>query len=77
MTFFEAITTALGEADLVNAVAHIQKACGITDGGHAFDWFDCIADTQWDNNLAGARLGLLMDYIAHEYTFTYAYQEGN
>ena len=76
MNLFETITTALGEADLGNAVAHIQKACGITDGGFASDWFDCIADAQWDNNLSGARLGLLLDYIAHEYTFTFAHYEG-
>ena len=77
MTFFETITAALGETDLNDAITMIQKACGITDGGFASHWFDCIADTQWDNNLSGARLGLLMDYIAHEYTFTFAHLEGD
>jgi hypothetical protein len=68
MSLFEIITAALAEAELGNAVAHIQKACGITDGGFASHWFDCIAETQWDNNQSGARIGLLMDYLAHEYT---------
>ena len=77
MNLFETITTALGEADLGNAVAHIQKACGITDKTNAYRWFDCIADAQWDNNLSGARLELLLDYIAHEYTFTFAHLEGD
>jgi len=76
MTFFETITAALGETDLNDAITMIQKACGITDKTNAYRWFDCIADAQWDNNLSGARLGLLMDYIAHEYTFTFAHYEG-
>ena len=71
MSLFETITAALDETDLGNAVAHIQKACGITDGGFASHWFDCIADTQWDNNLSGARIALLMDYLTHEYTFNH------
>ena len=75
MNLFETITAAMNEPDLADAVAHLQRACGITDGGHAFDWFDCIADTQWDNNLAGARLGLLMDYLIHAYNLNH--QEGN
>ena len=69
MNLFETITAAINEPDLGNAVAHIQRACGITDGGFASHWFDCIAEAQWDNNLSGARLGLLMDYLAHEYNF--------
>jgi hypothetical protein len=69
MSLFETITAAINEPDLGNAVAHIQRACGITDGGFASHWFDCIAEAQWDNNLSGARLGLLMDYLAHEYNF--------
>jgi hypothetical protein len=69
MSLFETISAAINETDLGNAVAHIQRACGITDKANAYRWFDCIADEQWDNNLAGARLGLLMDYLAHEYTF--------
>lgn len=77
MTFFEAITAALGEADLGNAVGYIQKACGITDGGFASHWFDCIADEQWEASQSGARIGLLMDYVIHEYTFTFAHQEEN
>lgn len=71
MSLFETISAALDEADLGNAVAHIQRACGITDGGFASHWFDCIAEAQWDNNQSGARLGLLMDYVAHEYNFTH------
>ena len=69
MSLFETITAAINEPDLGNAVAHIQRACGITDKTNAYRWFDCIADAQWDNNLSGARLGLLMDYLVHEYTF--------
>jgi RecJ-like exonuclease len=69
MSFFETITAAMNEPDLSDAVAHIQRACGITDKANAYRWFDCIADAQWENNLSGARLGLLMDYLAHEYTF--------
>jgi hypothetical protein len=68
MNFFETITAALEEPDLGDAVAHIQRACGITDGGFASHWFDCIADEQWNNNLSGARLELIMDYLVHEYT---------
>ena len=71
MNLFETISAALDEADLGNAVAHIQRACGITDGGFASHWFDCIAEAQWENNLSGARLQLLMDYVAHEYNFTH------
>lgn len=74
MSLFETITAALDEADLGNAVAHIQRACGITDGGFASHWFDCIADEQWEAGPSGARIGLLMDYLAHEYTFNH--QEG-
>ncbi len=69
MTLFETIGAALDEPDLSNAVARIQRACGITDGGFASHWFDCIAEAQWDNNLSGARLGLLLDYLVHEYNF--------
>ena len=69
MSFFETITAAMNEPDLGDAVAHIQRACGITDKANAYRWFDCIADAQWENNLSGARLELLMDYLAHEYTF--------
>ena len=69
MNLFETITAAINEPDLGNAVAHIQRACGITDGGFASHWFDCIAEAQWDNNLSGSRLGLLMDYLVHEYNF--------
>jgi hypothetical protein len=69
MSFFETITAAMNEPDLGDAVAHIQRACGITDKANAYRWFDCIADAQWENNLSGARLELLMDYIVHEYTF--------
>ena len=69
MNLFETITAALGEADLGNAVAHIQKACGITDGANAYRWFDCIADEQWEANQSGSRIALLMDYLGHEYTF--------
>jgi hypothetical protein len=71
MSLFETISAALDEADLGNAVAHVQRACGITDGGFASHWFDCIAEAQWDNNQSGARLGLLMDYLVHEYNFTH------
>jgi hypothetical protein len=69
MSFFETITAAMNEPDLGGAVAHIQRACGITDKANAYRWFDCIADAQWENNLSGARIELLMDYLAHEYTF--------
>ena len=69
MSFFETITAAMNEPDLGDAVAHIQRACGITDKANAYRWFDCIADAQWENNLSGARLELLMNYLAHEYTF--------
>lgn len=69
MSLFEIITAALAEADLGNAVAHIQKACGITDGGFASHWFDCIADAQWEANQSGSRIELLMDYLGHEYKF--------
>ena len=69
MTLFETITTALDEADLGNAVSHIQRACGITDGGFASHWFDCIAEAEWEASPSGERLGLLMDYLAHEYNF--------
>lgn len=69
MTLFETITAALDEADLGNAVARIQEVCGITDGGFASHWFDCIADEQWEASPSGARIGLLMDYVIHEYTF--------
>ena len=71
MNLFETIDAAMNEPDLGNAVAHIQRACGITDKANAYRWFDCIADAQWDNNLSGARIGLLMDYLAHEYTFNH------
>ena len=71
MTLFETITAALDEADLGNAVAHIQRACGITDGGFASHWFDCIAEAQWEANLSGSRLELLIDYMVHEYYFTH------
>ena len=66
MSFFETIAAALEEPDLGDAVAHLQRACGITDKTNAYRWFDCIADAQWDNNLSGARLELLMDYLVHE-----------
>lgn len=69
MTLFETITAALNEADLGNAVAHIQKACGITDGANAYRWFDCIADEQWEADQSGSRIALLMDYLTHEYNF--------
>lgn len=69
MSLFETITAAINEADLGKAVAHIQRACGITDGGFASHWFDCIAEAQWEASQSGARIGLLMDYLAHEYNF--------
>lgn len=69
MSLFETISAAINETDLGNAVAHIQRACGITDGGFASHWFDCIAEEQWQASPSGARLGLLMDYLAHEYNF--------
>ncbi len=69
MTLFETITIAMNEPDLADAVAHIQRACGITDGANAFRWFDCIADEQWEANQSGSRIALLMDYLGHEYTF--------
>lgn len=69
MTLFEIITAAMNEPDLGNAVAHLQRACGITDGANAFRWFDCIADAQWEANQSGSRIELLMDYLGHEYKF--------
>lgn len=69
MNLFDTITAAINEPDLGNAIAHIQKACGITDGGFTSHWFDCIAEAQWDNNQSGARIALLMDYLVHEYSF--------
>jgi hypothetical protein len=69
MSLFETITAAINEPDLGNAVAHIQRVCGITNGGFASHWFDCIAESQWEASLSDARLGLLMDYLAHEYIF--------
>ena len=71
VSLFETITAALDEADLGNAVAHIQRACEITDGGFASHWFDCVADEQWQASPSGARIGLLMDYLVHEYTFNH------
>ena len=75
MNLFETITAAMNEPDLADAVAHLQRACGITDRDFASHWFDCIADAQWDNNLSGARLGLLMDYLIHAYNLNH--QEGH
>ena len=69
MSLFETITAAINEPDLGKAIGHLQRACGITDRTNAYRWFDCIAEAQWDNNLSGARLGLLMDYLVHEYNF--------
>ena len=69
MTLFETITAAMNEPDLGNAVAHLQRVCGITDGANAYRWFDCIADAQWEANQSGSRIALLMDYLGHEYTF--------
>ena len=69
MSLFETITAAMNEPDLGNAVAHLQRVCGITDGANAYRWFDCIADQQWDANQSGSSIALLMDYLAHEYTF--------
>lgn len=71
MGLFKAISSALAEDDLSKAVAHIQKVCGIIDDSFASHWFDCIVDEQWQRNLSDARIALLMDYIVHEYTFTY------
>ena len=69
MSLFETITAAMNEPDLSDAVAHIQRACGITDRTNAYRWFDCIADAQWEANQSGSRIALLMDYLGHEYTF--------
>jgi RecJ-like exonuclease len=69
MTLFETITIAMNEPDLGNAVAHLQRVCGITDKANAYRWFDCIADAQWEANQSGSRIALLMDYLGHEYTF--------
>lgn len=65
----ETLTAAMNEPDLSDAVAHIQRACGITDRDFASHWFDCIADAQWEANQSGSRIALLMDYLGHEYTF--------
>jgi hypothetical protein len=69
MSLFQAIDAAMNEPDLGNAVAHLQRVCGITDGANAYRWFDCIADEQWEANLSGSRIALLMGYLGHEYTF--------
>ena len=69
MNLFQAIDAAMNEPDLADAVAHLQRALGITDGANAYRWFDCIADEQWEASLSGSRIALLMDYLGNEYTF--------
>jgi hypothetical protein len=69
MSLFQAIDAAMNEPDLADAVAHLQRACEITDGANAYRWFDCIAHEQWEANISGSRIALLMDYLGHEYTF--------